>query len=101
MEKTLSNPASAGKPKLLDRVRSVLRLKHYSLRTEEAYTDWTRRFILFHQKRHPEEMGAGEVTAFLTHLAEIGGVAASTVVGANMDGAECRHAVNGRHSLVR
>ena len=46
--------------KLLDQVRDTLRLKHYSIRTEEAYVDWIRRFILFHGKRHPNEMGAAE-----------------------------------------
>ena len=55
--------------KLLDRVRDVLRPKHYSIRTETAYVGWIRRFILFHGKRHPSEMGAAEVQAFLTHLA--------------------------------
>ena len=64
--------------KLLDQVRDVLRLKHYALRTEEAYVDWIRRFILFHHKRHPREMGAAEITAFLTHLAVVDNVAAST-----------------------
>ncbi len=65
-------------PRLLDRVREKIRLKHYSLRTEEAYTDWIRRFILHHGKRHPDGMGAVEVEAFLTHLAVAGKVAAST-----------------------
>jgi Phage integrase, N-terminal SAM-like domain len=55
--------------KLLDRVRDDLRLKHYSLRTEEAYVSWIKRYILFHDKRHPAEMGAPEIEAFLTHLA--------------------------------
>ncbi|HQE93532.1 MAG TPA: integron integrase [Anaerolineae bacterium] len=64
--------------KLLDQVRDVLRLKHYSIRTEEAYTAWIRRFILFHHKRHPREMGAAEINAFLTHLAVEQNVAAST-----------------------
>ena len=64
--------------KLLDQVRDVLRLKHYAIRTEEAYTDWIRRFILFHNKRHPRDMGAEEITAFLTHLAVEQNVAAST-----------------------
>ena len=64
--------------KLLDQVRNVLRLKHYAIRTEEAYLDWIRRFILFHQKRHPREMGAAEITEFLTHLAVVDNVAAST-----------------------
>jgi len=58
------------KPKrLLDQVRDALRLKHYSIRTENSYVNWIRRFILFHNKRHPNEMGAAEVEAFLTHLA--------------------------------
>ncbi len=55
--------------KLLDQMRSVLRLKHMSIRTEEAYVSWIRRFILFHGKRHPTDMGAEEIRAFLTHLA--------------------------------
>jgi integron integrase len=63
---------------LLDRVRSALRLRHYSLRTEEAYLNWIRRFVLFHRKRHPRTMGEMEVTAFLSHLASVGNVAAST-----------------------
>ena len=65
-------------PKLLDRVRGKIRLKHYSIRTEQAYVDWIKRFILFHGKHHPEKMGAAEVEAFLTHLAVVGKVAAST-----------------------
>jgi len=64
--------------KLLDQVRDVLRLKHYSIRTEESYVDWIRRYILFHAKRHPKDMGRAEVEAFLTHLAVEGNVAAST-----------------------
>jgi integron integrase len=64
--------------KLLDQVRDVLRLKHYSIRTEEAYVDWCRRYILFHNKRHPQEMGVTEVEAFLTYLAVDQHVAAST-----------------------
>lgn len=65
-------------PKLLDRVRFVIRAKHYSLRTEEAYVQWIRRFILFHQKRHPADMGKCEVEAYLTHLAVARKVSAST-----------------------
>jgi len=65
-------------PKLLDRVRERIRFKHYSIRTEDSYVQWIRRFILFHGKRHPSEMGAVEVEAFLTHLAVEGNVAAST-----------------------
>jgi integron integrase len=66
------------KSKLLDQVRSVLRLKHMSYRTEEAYVSWIRRFVLFHDKRHPAEMGAAEIRAFLSHLAVHAHVAAST-----------------------
>lgn len=64
--------------KLLDQVRDAIRLKHYSYRTEETYVYWIRRFILFHNKRHPQEMGTAEVTVFLTHLAVTERVAAST-----------------------
>jgi integron integrase len=64
--------------KLLDRVRDALRLKHYSIRTEEAYVNWIKRYIYFHNVRHPAEMGASEVQAFLTHLAVKENVAAST-----------------------
>jgi len=66
------------KPKLRDRVHSVARLRHLSLGTERAYSDWIRRFILFHKKRHPAEMGAEEIRQFLSHLAVEGKVAAST-----------------------
>lgn len=65
-------------PKLLDRVRQHLRVKHYSIRTEQAYLDWIRRFILFQGKRHPNEMGEEQIGAFLTHLAVGRHVAAST-----------------------
>ena len=64
--------------KLLDRVRETLRLKHYSYRTEKTYVQWIRRYILFHNKRHPSEMAVPEIEAFLTHLAVEGQVAAST-----------------------
>lgn len=69
---------SSSQPRLLDRVRLALRVRHYSLRTEEAYLAWIKRYILFHGKRHPLEMGAEEVTAFLSALATRGAVAAST-----------------------
>ena len=65
-------------PKLLERMRIHLRTRHYSIRTEEAYIDWVRRFILFHGKRHPGDMGAAEVEAFLSHLAVERHVSAST-----------------------
>jgi len=64
--------------KLLDRVRDAIRTKHYSIRTEEAYVNWIKRFILFHDKRHPQEMEATEIEEFLTHLAVDKKVAAST-----------------------
>ncbi len=64
--------------KLLDMVRERIRVKHYSLRTEDAYLHWIRRFIFFHAKRHPREMGGPEVEAFLSDLAVAGRVAAST-----------------------
>ena len=65
-------------PRLLDQMREALRLRHYSLRTEQAYIHWTKRFIYFHDKRHPRELGPREVEAFLTSLAVEGGVSAST-----------------------
>lgn len=68
----------AGKPKLLDQVRDVIRRKHYSIRTEQAYIDWIKRFIIYHRKRHPGEMAEEEVAEFLTHLARDLNVAAST-----------------------
>lgn len=64
--------------KLLDQVRDAVRLKHYSYRTEQTYVQWIRRYILFHGKRHPQEMGVPEIEAFLTHLAVQERVAAST-----------------------
>ena len=71
-------PQTPPPPKLLDQVRDRLRVKHYSIRTETQYLQWIKRFILFHDKRHPREMGAVEVEAFLTHLAVAGRVAAAT-----------------------
>jgi integron integrase len=67
-----------GQPRLLDRVRHAIRARHYSLRTEEAYVAWVRRFILFHGKRHPMEMGEREINVFVTSLAVDGPVSAST-----------------------
>src|SRR5256885_7504451 len=69
---------ATGKPKLLEQVRTFMRTRRYSLRTEQAYLDWIRRFILFHGKRHPTEMAEPEITAFLSHLAVNRNVAAST-----------------------
>lgn len=65
-------------PRLLDRVRDRLRVLHYSMRTEMAYAGWIRRYILFHGKRHPAQMGKGEIEAFLTALATERDVSAST-----------------------
>jgi len=73
-DKLLPNP----KAKLRDQVGEVMRFKHYSLRTEEAYWNWIKRFILFHGKRHPREMGAGEAQSFLTDLAARQNVAVAT-----------------------
>ena len=71
-------PVVQAKPKLLDQVRDAIRTRHYSYRTEEAYAGWIKRFILFHHKRHPAEMGAPEVSAFLSSLATAAHVSAST-----------------------
>lgn len=75
---TDSGVAGASAPRLLDQIRHRARVLHYSLRTEATYVDWARRFILFHGKRHPRDMGAAEVAAFLTHLAVERHVSAST-----------------------
>ena len=84
MPEILPDAGRLNNPKLLDQVRAVSRLKHYSVRTEQAYTDWIRRFIVFHSKRnsgvwrHPREMTKAEVSEFLTYLADDQNVAAST-----------------------
>ena len=80
MALTSLSPANPGsKPKkLLDQTRAVMRLKHYSVRTEPTYCDWIKRFIHFHHLRHLKEMGAAEISTFLTHLATIGNVSAAT-----------------------
>jgi len=69
---------STRRPKLLESVRAAIETRHYSRRTEETYIQWIKRFIIFSGKRHPRELGAQEVTAFLSHLAVAGHVAAST-----------------------
>lgn len=78
----MSDPPDKGgaseQPRLLDRVRAHIRTLHYSLRTEQTYVHWIKRYILFHGKRHPAEMGAPEVEAFLSSLAVERGVSAST-----------------------
>jgi integron integrase len=78
MKNSLRVKPDGDKPKLLDEVRRVIRLKHYSIRTEQSYCEWIKRFILFSGKRHPKEMGEAEVTDFLSHLAADLNVAAST-----------------------
>lgn len=75
---SLSQATGSGKPRLLELLRREIRVRHYSGRTEEVYVEWVRRFILFHGKRHPEQLGAPEVTQFLDHLAVEREVAAST-----------------------
>lgn len=71
-------PASDARPRLLDAVRERIRYRHYSYRTEQAYVEWVRRFVRFHDRRHPRDMGAREIEAFLSHLANERDVAAST-----------------------
>ena len=74
-------PAVAGEPRqprLIDRLRTAIRTRHYSLRTEEAYIGWVKRFIFFHGRRHPADLGESEINAFLSHLAVHGHVSAST-----------------------
>lgn len=65
-------------PKLLDQLRRAIRMRNYSIRTENSYADWVYRYIVFHNKRHPAEMGAPEITAFLSFLATDLNVAANT-----------------------
>ena len=80
MKLVLPSEGAASKPKrkLLDQVRDVMRLKHYSLRTEQTYCDWIARFIRFHKMRHPAQMSEPEMASFLTHLARAGNVSAAT-----------------------
>ena len=73
----VTNPSPQGK-KLLEQVSDAIRIKHYSTRTEKTYIEWIKRYIIFHNKRHPKEMGAEEIQAFLAHLATEKAVSAST-----------------------
>ena len=75
---TRPDPGVKPERRLLDRMREAIRVRHYSIRTEDTYVHWVRRFIIFHGKRHPLELGASEVAAFLTHLALERSVGAST-----------------------
>jgi integron integrase len=76
---TVDNPTPAAQPlRLVERIRAEIRVRRYSPRTERAYIYWIRRFIVFHGRRHPSEMGAAEVSAFLSHLATVENVAAAT-----------------------
>jgi integrase len=74
----IPDPSEPRRSPLLDRVRDRIRLKHYSIRTEQAYVDWIRRYVVFNGRRHPSELGSTHVEAFLTHLAVKRNVAAST-----------------------
>jgi len=76
-----SSSAGASAPqgkKLLDVYREALRVRHYSYRTEETYISWVRQYILFHDKRHPRDMGVAEINAFITYLVNEKNIAAST-----------------------
>ena len=73
-----NTPSESTPPKLLDQVRDKIRVKHYSIRTEKQYLQWIKRFIFFHGKQHPRDLGAAEVESFLSHLATEGNVSAST-----------------------
>ena len=81
---TKSNPKNSeacgpvSPPRLLDQVRDAIRLKHYSIRTEHTYIDWIKRYILFHKKQHPKDLGECHINCFLTHLAVNHRVASST-----------------------
>lgn len=77
-EDTALGPQTPKRARLLDQVRDAIRRRHYSLRTEDTYVHWIKRFIYFSGKRHPAELGAAEVTAFLNYLARDRDVAAST-----------------------
>src|SRR5204862_3518744 len=78
MAERITSPTASNKPRLLDQVREVIRRKHYSIRTEQAYVDWIKRYIFFHHKRHPAEMNEKEIEQFLNHLAVKKHVAAAT-----------------------
>lgn len=78
MDNFVKNKSNDKKPKLLDQVRQVIRIKHYSMRTEESYISWIKRFIFYHDKRHPMEMKEKEIGQYITYLAKERKVSAST-----------------------
>jgi len=78
MDNFRNNKYDDKKPKLLDQVRQIIRVKDYSMRTEESYISWIKRFIFFHNKRHPMEMGEKEIGQYITYLAKEKKVSAST-----------------------
>ena len=71
MQNPSQTPSSPKGKKLLEQVSEAIRLKHYSYRTEQTYKDWIKRYILFHDKRHPKEMSVPEIRQFLTHLLDV------------------------------
>ncbi len=73
-----NDPSSSEKPRLVEQIRQVVRLRHYSLSTEKIYIFWAKKFILFHNKQHPKDLGAKDITSFLNHLAQVCRVSAST-----------------------
>ena len=80
----MENTPSAQSYKSLDQIRNKLRVKHYAIRTEVQYLHWIKPYILFHGKRHPKDMGAAKIEAFLTNLAVAGKVSASTRIAADI-----------------
>lgn len=78
MKPDMTDTAISNSPRLLDQMRAAIRLRHYSIRTERAYVHWVAAFVRFHGMRHPRDMGAREVTVFLSHLAVERDVAAAT-----------------------
>jgi Phage integrase, N-terminal SAM-like domain len=80
----MENPPAAQPPKSLDQIRNKLRVKHYAIPTEEQYLHWIKRFILFHGKRHPKDMGGEQIEVFLTNLVVAGKVSASTQIASDI-----------------
>ena len=78
MENSLLEKSESRKPKLLERVREEMRVRHYSYRTEVSYSEWIVRYVKYHQMKHPLDLGAEGVRSFLTHLATERNVTAST-----------------------